>query len=532
MMRLPRATSMPFSAASLRAMRSTQRAAARRRPGIRASTTARAPIASGRHRRWRRTVVHDALPERNRARHLTDDPPMTGMIGAWTLSMRVAALSVSVHVVWNGRLAYSSVVTAPRVPARRVPCAALAAAGGTRPAAAPVAAGAIPIARTVYRVPRRRGQQARAVGQDPRLHEDGRGAARTASASASSAKPAGGNPFVVLEISSPDTTQESRSLQAARARAVLPGRGAGRPRARRDLPPRQGRRGRHVQRARERGRRDADVDGARAPARDRRLAGGEEDPRQRDLPARAERESRRRDLVDRLVQHRISERRTRRARCPTSTTRTPGHDINRDMYMFTQKESQYMAQLMWHDWLPTVWLDEHQMGIERSAYVRDAGRRPDQPERASAHLPVERHPRPVASGGARSGGQGRHHLQLHVHELLGRRDGVEQLVAQPDRPAHGSRERACRLANRSAARHRRPRTLAAATRRAWGRRRSSSRACCRHRSTSRHARNIRAPGLAVTGRSATSWTTSSSRRCRCSKQSPIGGRRCSARSTR
>ena len=39
-----------------------------------------------------------------------------------------------------------------------------------------------------------------------------------------------------------------------------------------------------------------------------------------------------------------------------------GHDINRDMYMFTQKESQYMAQLVWHDWFPTVWLDEHQMG--------------------------------------------------------------------------------------------------------------------------------------------------------------------------
>jgi hypothetical protein len=39
-----------------------------------------------------------------------------------------------------------------------------------------------------------------------------------------------------------------------------------------------------------------------------------------------------------------------------------GHDINRDMYMFTQKESQYLAQLMWHDWFPTIWLDEHQMG--------------------------------------------------------------------------------------------------------------------------------------------------------------------------
>src|SRR5204862_4970341 len=31
------------------------------------------------------------------------------------------------------------------------------------------------------------------------------------------------------------------------------------------------------------------------------------------------------------------------------------------MYMFTQKESQYIAQLAWHDWLPSVWLDEHQM---------------------------------------------------------------------------------------------------------------------------------------------------------------------------
>ncbi len=39
-----------------------------------------------------------------------------------------------------------------------------------------------------------------------------------------------------------------------------------------------------------------------------------------------------------------------------------GHDSNRDMYMFTQKESQYTAQLAWHDWFPAVWLDQHQMG--------------------------------------------------------------------------------------------------------------------------------------------------------------------------
>src|SRR5439155_133282 len=39
-----------------------------------------------------------------------------------------------------------------------------------------------------------------------------------------------------------------------------------------------------------------------------------------------------------------------------------GHDNNRDMYMFTQKESQYTAQLLWHDWFTVVWLDEQQMG--------------------------------------------------------------------------------------------------------------------------------------------------------------------------
>jgi hypothetical protein len=39
-----------------------------------------------------------------------------------------------------------------------------------------------------------------------------------------------------------------------------------------------------------------------------------------------------------------------------------GHDNNRDMYMFTQKESQLTARLLWQDWFPAVWLDEHQQG--------------------------------------------------------------------------------------------------------------------------------------------------------------------------
>jgi len=39
-----------------------------------------------------------------------------------------------------------------------------------------------------------------------------------------------------------------------------------------------------------------------------------------------------------------------------------GHDNNRDAYMFTQKETQLIGKIVFQDWLPAVWLDEHQMG--------------------------------------------------------------------------------------------------------------------------------------------------------------------------
>jgi hypothetical protein len=39
-----------------------------------------------------------------------------------------------------------------------------------------------------------------------------------------------------------------------------------------------------------------------------------------------------------------------------------GHDNNRDMYLFSQKESQMAAQILWHEWFPAIWLDEHQQG--------------------------------------------------------------------------------------------------------------------------------------------------------------------------
>jgi len=39
-----------------------------------------------------------------------------------------------------------------------------------------------------------------------------------------------------------------------------------------------------------------------------------------------------------------------------------GHDDNRDSYMLTQKETQYVTRTLYKDWFPVVFLDEHQMG--------------------------------------------------------------------------------------------------------------------------------------------------------------------------
>ncbi len=39
-----------------------------------------------------------------------------------------------------------------------------------------------------------------------------------------------------------------------------------------------------------------------------------------------------------------------------------GHDDNRDAYMLTQKETQYVTKILYKDWFPLVFLDEHQMG--------------------------------------------------------------------------------------------------------------------------------------------------------------------------
>ena len=37
-----------------------------------------------------------------------------------------------------------------------------------------------------------------------------------------------------------------------------------------------------------------------------------------------------------------------------------GHDNNRDSYMLTQVETRYLNRVLYHDWLPEVYLDAHQ----------------------------------------------------------------------------------------------------------------------------------------------------------------------------
>jgi len=39
-----------------------------------------------------------------------------------------------------------------------------------------------------------------------------------------------------------------------------------------------------------------------------------------------------------------------------------GHDNNRDMYMYSQQETRLIGQVLYREWFPSVWLDEHQMG--------------------------------------------------------------------------------------------------------------------------------------------------------------------------
>ena len=93
-----------------------------------------------------------------------------------------------------------------------------------------------------------------------------------------------------------------------------------------------------------------------------------------------------------------------------------GHDNNRDAYMFTQIETRLIGKILYEEWLPEVWLDEHQMGNNGAADLRHAGHGPDQPQRRPPHLSLCRPARLRPGGGAREGRQGRdHHRGIYTY---------------------------------------------------------------------------------------------------------------------
>jgi hypothetical protein len=59
--------------------------------------------------------------------------------------------------------------------------------------------------------------------------------------------------------------------------------------------------------------------------------------------------------------------------------RYAGHDLNRDAYMLTQPESRYLARLLYREWLPEVYLDQHQMGSDRARIFVPPFRNPPNP---------------------------------------------------------------------------------------------------------------------------------------------------------
>jgi hypothetical protein len=56
-----------------------------------------------------------------------------------------------------------------------------------------------------------------------------------------------------------------------------------------------------------------------------------------------------------------------------------GHDNNRDAYMLTQVETAHLSRIMYHDWLPEVYLDLHQMGPARARIFLPPYRSPSNP---------------------------------------------------------------------------------------------------------------------------------------------------------
>ena len=113
-----------------------------------------------------------------------------------------------------------------------------------------------------------------------------------------------------------------------------------------------------------------------------------------------------------------------------------GHDNNRDWFMLTQKETQAVSRAVYHEWLPQVWLDEHQMGATGPRMFVPPYAEPVDPD---IHPLVWRDVNLIGANMAFRLEQARksgRHLRLRVRRLLAGRHEEHRLVEEHLRPPH------------------------------------------------------------------------------------------------
>ena len=106
-----------------------------------------------------------------------------------------------------------------------------------------------------------------------------------------------------------------------------------------------------------------------------------------------------------------------------------GHDNNRDMFMFSQQESKMTAQILWHDWFPAIWLDEHQQGTSGPRIFTMPATDPINPNVHPLIYRLNTIYGQAQAAALEAEGKDGIIYQRHLYKFLGRRDGLAGLVA-------------------------------------------------------------------------------------------------------
>ena len=196
------------------------------------------------------------------------------------------------------------------------------------------------------------------------------------------------------------------------------------------------------------------------------------------------------------------------------------------MYLFSQKESQMAAQVLWHDWFPSIWLDEHQQGTSGPRIFTMPATDPINPnvdpliyrlnslygQSQAAALEAEGKTGIIFNATYTNFWQGAMAWAGWWHNQVGLLTEVAsariatptvQQKADPSQPPANAAPASGGRGSRHRAGRRRPEFESE--------RRGASSSIptirCRRPAISRRAPNIRAPGWAASGPSATSWIT-------------------------